>query len=129
MDIVDKAKLVKHLKEKKAELKAKQTEVEEALKNARESLHDELVMSGLEMVRVPDVGTVTAVTKDFASISNPETFFPFLESIGHSSIVKQTVHAQTLKSWYSKEGKRYIKDPEEVGLRVYSQKDVSFKKN
>ena len=127
-DLKDKVLLVKELRDKKKDLNDKLKEVEACLKQAREDLHDEMAMTGLDMLRVPEVGTVTAVMKDFPSVADPDKFFPFLEGLGHGDIVKKTVHAQTLKGWYNKEGKTLIKDPEEVGLRVYSEKDITFRK-
>lgn len=126
---------LKDLAEKHKELVLRKKALQEELKvvdgflsESKFALFNNLEEADLESIRVENVGLITRKVVERPSIKNQDLFFDFLHKNGFEDLIKLNVNAKTLESWYKNEGKSLIDTPEEIGLSVFCQKDISYTK-
>ena len=120
---------LKDLKELKKRHEEQAEIYSKKISSISKDLYVRMITNGLTSIRVKDVGLVTATETELPSITDDEVFFNFLKAVGHEAIKKTSVNAHTLRSWWVKEGKSFGKNPEELGLSIFTKENILFTKD
>lgn len=125
---------LKELAEKLMEVRDKEDELEESLKELgklRATIEDlmvgEMINEGASSVKYSDVGSFSLTTQDFPAIVDDTKFFKYLSNTGQEAMAKYTVNANTLRGWWNKKIDVDLK-PEDIGLSIHTKTKLNVRK-
>jgi hypothetical protein len=119
-ELVELKGLVKNLED---EVKATKAEIE-VIEN---DIELEMLNSGSSKHTFPGVATISMSIQNFPRVADEDVFFEYLRSTDQAGLIKQTVNANTLKSWFKEQEFETDEEIAQLGLSNYKKPKLNVR--
>jgi hypothetical protein len=122
----EKIQRFKQLKDNKKELEDQIKLINKEVEEIKEELIPIMVNEDMQNVTYPEIGKISLKTKKFPRIIDQQRFFDYLYATEQDALIKTSVNTTSLGAWFREAG--ITLNPEEIGLEVYEEIDITLTK-
>ena len=119
-ELVDVKREIKALNDNLKDLKAQQEDIEGLM-------IQEFTNSGLTSAKFAELGNPYIMKMEAPRIVDEEKFYPYLEKSKQAGLIKRTVNANTLKSWWKGLAEEDRPDEFKVGLTIFKKDKIGIR--